>query len=128
VTEQAVALLNVRQRSKGAVLVAPRRHACRLADLEATEVQKIGDLIRRVAAAVTTAFDPDGMHVWCGGGILAGQSEPHVHFQVVPRYAGIDYSFATSHALSRTAREERREVARQIREALRTQALPASAS
>lgn len=118
---RVVALLNVRQRSTGAVLVAPRRHLGRLADLDSLEVRDIGEVVRRVATALTLAFNPDGLHVWCGGGVLAGQSEPHAHFQVVPRYDGLDYSFASSHALSRTDRQERRQVAQQIRSALRSQ-------
>lgn len=117
-TGRVAAFVNNRQRSRGALLVAPRRHIQRLADLDADEVDETLRVVRAVSAAVTRAFQPDGLHVWCGGGVLAGQSEPHVHFQVMPRYADVEYTFATSHDLDLTDRAERVETATQLRAAL----------
>jgi diadenosine tetraphosphate (Ap4A) HIT family hydrolase len=114
VDEHAATFMNVRQRSIGSVLVAPVRHVSTLAELAAVEVAAMGRHVRHAALGVTKTFDPDGLHVWCGGGVLAGQSEPHVHFQVVPRYAGAEYSFAPSNELARSSRAERLELASRI--------------
>lgn len=92
--DDACAFLNIRQRSRGAILVAPRRHVNTLAALTDAEMVAVFECVQRAGAALTRALDPDGLHVFCNAGRIAGQSEGHVHFQVIPRYEGTPYSFS----------------------------------
>ena len=110
-----VALLNVRQRSRGALLVAPRRHVNLLTELDANETDDIFRQVQRASRAVQRAFSPDGLHAFCNAGRLAGQSEAHVHFQIIPRYQGIEYSFARSASYDLVPRVEREALASLIR-------------
>jgi histidine triad (HIT) family protein len=97
-----VVFLNLRQRSEGALLVAPRRHAGWITDLTMPELRELLSLTRDASALLFRAFVPDGLHTWCNSGEASGQSEPHFHFQIVPRYSGRPYSFDSSRALSNT--------------------------
>lgn len=114
-TPMACVFMTDRQRSKGAMLVLPRRHVQRFAELHADEVKDIAGLIRRAVWAVKAAFNPDGMHLWTSAGLLAGQSLRHMHFQIVPRYRREAYSFAPSDALQITDYLSRMQQATQIR-------------
>lgn len=101
-SELGVVFLNLRQRSEGAVLVAPRRHAGSLTDLTVREIHELLAMTRDVTKLLGRAFAPDGLHTWCNVGAVSGQSEPHVHFQIVPRYTGRPYTFDSSRALLNT--------------------------
>lgn len=92
----ASAFMNLRQRSVGSVLVAPHRHVQALTMLRPAEAQELIALTNRVGAAVVQALGPQGLHTWCNVGEPAGQSLPHLHFQVVPRYADVPYTFVGS--------------------------------
>jgi histidine triad (HIT) family protein len=113
--EHAVAFINLRQRSHGSILVASRRHASVLTALDAEEALHVMALVQRMSRAVVRAFNPDGLHVFCNAGRLAGQSEAHVHFQVIPRYEGQDYSFAASATYPVLSLQKRQEIADAIR-------------
>jgi histidine triad (HIT) family protein len=101
-TELSVVFLNLRQRSEGALLVAPLRHADWITDLTQPELRELISLSQDVTKLLSRAFQPDGVHTWCNSGAAAGQSEPHFHFQIVPRYTNQPYTFDSSRALSNT--------------------------
>jgi histidine triad (HIT) family protein len=98
-TGNAVVFLNPRQRSEGSLLVAPRRHVSTLVELTEKEMSDVLLLTRRTGEILLTKLQPDGLHTWCNCGVAAGQSEAHVHFQVVPRYKDVPYTFASSNEL-----------------------------
>jgi histidine triad (HIT) family protein len=97
-----VVFLNLRQRSEGALLVAPRRHVTKLTDLTKDEFLEILVLTRKASVLVMRTYAPDALHTWCNLGEASGQSEAHAHFQVVPRYASRPYTFEGSGNLSNT--------------------------
>jgi len=112
----AVAFLNVRQRSRGALLIAPRRHVQTLADLSEGEACEIFHLIGKITQLMMRKLSPDGLHTWCNSGVAAGQSEPHMHFQIVARYDGVPYSFESSDSLDMTPRTQLVTLAAMLRE------------
>jgi histidine triad (HIT) family protein len=101
-TELGVVFLNLRQRSEGALLVAIRRHADWITDLTKPELQELIALTQDATKLLYRTFQPDGIHTWCNSGAAAGQSEPHFHFQIVPRYTNRAYTFDSSRALLNT--------------------------
>jgi histidine triad (HIT) family protein len=88
VLKDTLAFLPPRQNGLGHVLVIPRRHASTLLELEAEEAIAIMRHVRRVAHAITRAFDPAGLNIFQNNGITAGQTVPHYHVHIVPSYPG----------------------------------------
>jgi len=68
------------------MLIIPRRHRESILDIENHELDGVHRLARRVAQAATKALGAKGMNIFQNNGRLAGQSEPHFHVHVVPRY------------------------------------------
>ncbi|HEX2655800.1 MAG TPA: HIT domain-containing protein [Xanthobacteraceae bacterium] len=84
--EFAVAEINQRQYERGAMLVIPRTHRESILDIERHELEGVYRLARDVAHAATKALGARGMNIFQNNGKGAGQSEPHFHVHVVPRY------------------------------------------
>jgi histidine triad (HIT) family protein len=113
--DETCAFLNPRQYGIGAMLVIPRRHAPTVLDLEVWELEAIYRHVRRLAQALTSAFDPAGLNIFQNNGITAGQTVPHYHVHIVPSYPGDPPGKVFSSAeFERTPREELARIANQI--------------
>ena len=77
----------------GHTLVIPKAAAENLFDLAPDALSATILATQRVARAVKKAFDPPGLMIVQLNGAGAGQSVFHIHFHIVPRYAGIDLRF-----------------------------------
>jgi histidine triad (HIT) family protein len=84
--EAVVAFLDARPVFKGHVLVAPREHACTLADLETAAVGPFFLRVQRVSAVMPAALGCQGTFVAANN--VVSQSVPHLHVHVVPRTKG----------------------------------------
>ena len=84
----AAAFVTPYQHRRGAVLVVPTRHAPTILDLTEPEAESLARLVRRVAHAIHDAFEPVGLNIYQNNGIASGQTIPHYHVHVVPRYPG----------------------------------------
>jgi len=74
--------------SQGHTLVIPKRAVGRLADLSRAEQEALWDLVTEVTAALQEKHAPDGFNIGLNDGEAAGQTVPHLHLHVIPRYAG----------------------------------------
>jgi diadenosine tetraphosphate (Ap4A) HIT family hydrolase len=74
--------------SAGHCLVVPRRHIAEYFDVTAAEKAAIWELVDQVKGRIDREFSPDGYNIGVNVGAAAGQSIPHVHIHVIPRYAG----------------------------------------
>ena len=74
----------------GTLIVKPKRHVLHVADLDENEAAELGPLLRRVAAAVTEAFDPEQVYLclWSHAEGVPG----HIHWVVQPVEASTDPS------------------------------------
>jgi len=70
----------------GHTLVVPRRHAVSILDADEGAVTAAAALVRRVSRAMVTALDATGVVVLNASGPGSGQTVPHLHFHVVPRW------------------------------------------
>ena len=84
----AAAFVNPYQSREGATLVVPTRHAPSLLDLTDPEAEALARLVRRVARGIHDAFDVVGLNVFQNNGGASGQTIPHYHVHVMPRYQG----------------------------------------
>ena len=66
----------------GTLIVRPKRHVVRVADLSAAEAGELGMLLRQATAVVTELVQPDQVYVtlWSHAGGAPG----HIHFVVQP--------------------------------------------
>lgn len=74
--------------SPGHMLITPRRHASRLAQLDGAEQTAIWQLVRPAVDLITNLHRPDGFNIGINDGTVAGQTIGHVHLHVIPRYVG----------------------------------------
>lgn len=85
-----LAFMDAMPQAEGHTLVIPKAAA---ADIFSAAPESLAATIRttqRVAAAISKALGPPGVMVAQLNGAAAGQSVFHLHFHVVPRYAGKD--------------------------------------
>jgi diadenosine tetraphosphate (Ap4A) HIT family hydrolase len=68
----------------GFLIIKPRRHVEGIAELTTEEAAALGPLLRRVCRAVMEALRPERVYV-CS----FGEAVRHLHWYVVPRYAGM---------------------------------------
>jgi histidine triad (HIT) family protein len=80
-----IAFMDIGQVNPGHVLVASKRHAETLFDLEPAEAGALMRTAQRIAHAVRDAFDPAGLTLLQANGKAADQTVRHVHMHVVPR-------------------------------------------
>ena len=82
------AVVNPYAVSPGAILVMPTRHAPTVLDLAEDEALSLARLVRRIAHSVHDALAPVGLNIYQNNGVASGQTIPHYHVHVVPRYPG----------------------------------------
>ncbi|QNP49628.1 HIT family protein [Diaphorobacter aerolatus] len=93
--ELTIAFMDLGQVTPGHVLVATRRHAQTLYDLDDAEAAAVMQTARRIALAARKAFPSAGLSLLQANGAEGGQTVGHFHMHVVPRHAddGIDLTW-----------------------------------
>ena len=74
--------------SPGHTLVIPKRHAETWFDMTEEEQHDALRLIDQVKQHLDKEYAPDGYNIGMNCGEAAGQSVPHAHIHVIPRYQG----------------------------------------
>lgn len=74
--------------SKGHVLVVPHRVYANYFESTTAETEALHQLVIEVKKLLDAEFAPDGYNVGINCGEHAGQTIPHVHIHVIPRYKG----------------------------------------
>lgn len=72
--------------SDGHTLVIPKRHVSSFFDLTEPEMLAIMRLLKRAKAGIEANWQPDDYNIGINDGPNAGQTVPHVHVHVMPRY------------------------------------------
>ncbi|MCD8503487.1 MAG: HIT family protein [Burkholderiaceae bacterium] len=74
--------------SPGHTLVIPKRHVGSFFELGEEEVQAMMGLLKKAKANLDKKFNPDSYNIGVNDGPQAGQTVPHVHMHLIPRYQG----------------------------------------
>ena len=74
--------------SPGHALLVPRRHVAGWFEASEAERRELTDAIAFARAAIAERHRPDGFNVGMNLGAAAGQTVPHLHLHVIPRYEG----------------------------------------
>ena len=90
VAENALALVlrDLYPVSPGHTLIIPRRHVGSFFELNGDERQAIFELLARQKVALEQEFRPDSWNIGINDGPEAGQTVPHCHLHLIPRYRG----------------------------------------
>jgi len=85
-TDDVVAFLDVQPLADGHVLVVPLAHEACVEDLEPAQADALFRVVRLLAGPVREAVDGAGTTIGVNNGTATGQTIPHVHVHIVPRW------------------------------------------
>lgn len=74
--------------SPGHTLVVPERHVASLFELSTEEQAALWAAVAKVREELAAELRCDGFNVGLNDGPAAGQTVPHAHIHVIPRFAG----------------------------------------
>lgn len=74
--------------NEGHMLIIAKRHVQDFFDLTKEERDAMFDLVSEAKKLLDSKYKPDGYNVGVNCGQVAGQSVPHVHIHLIPRYTG----------------------------------------
>ena len=72
--------------SKGHTLLISKRHVPSFFDLTSEETSQIHSMIKRIKRKLDDKYFPNGYNIGVNCGIAAGQTVPHCHIHIIPRY------------------------------------------
>ncbi len=84
----AVAIADRYPVSAGHTLIIPRRHVSDFFELDAEEMMAVRELLAVQRQRLDGELRPDGYNVGVNVGTAGGQTIPHVHIHLIPRYRG----------------------------------------
>jgi len=114
--KEAFVLYSLTPMAEGNVLVVPKRHVTRFEELSDGEMAEIQALIQKMVPVYEKLYGVSDYFVFQKNGINAGQSVPHLHFQVVPCKEHIQKIVAKSFLhVSKLSDDEMRDVCARIK-------------
>ena len=84
----AIVFMDVMPQSPGHALILPKAPSRNLLDADPAMLAKVIPLVQKVAVAAKSAFNADGVSIAQFNETAGGQTVFHLHFHVIPRYAG----------------------------------------
>ncbi len=86
--DHALAILDLFPQARGHTLVLPKTPARTLLDIDDGALCELVRRVQVVARAVREALQADGITVMQFNGSAGGQTVFHLHFHIIPRFAG----------------------------------------
>ena len=74
--------------SKGHTLIIPKQHVGSWFDTSADERIALFTLLDQAKLILDHEFKPDSFNIGINDGLAAGQTVPHLHIHLIPRYKG----------------------------------------
>ena len=110
------AFLDISQVTKGHTLLVPKKVSANIFETDEETMKHIGAALPKVANAIKSAFNPDGLNIIQNNGEFADQSVLHLHLHLLPRYEndtdGFGYKWETHEDIIDDAQKET--IAKQI--------------
>ncbi|MBT3418920.1 MAG: HIT family protein [Candidatus Magasanikbacteria bacterium] len=86
--EHVLAFLDIFPMTKGHTVVIPKVHGETICDLEDHVLEKLMVGVKNTTKKIQDALNPDGFNIGWNHHEVAGQSVPHVHVHIIPRFNG----------------------------------------
>ena len=109
-TDECLAFMDVMPQAPGHTLVIPKAPTVTLLDLTPAQLASLMECTQRVAKAVKTALNAEGITLMQLNGSEAGQTVPHTHFHIIPG----SLLKARAHATTQASPEELATMAKRI--------------
>ena len=74
--------------SEGHTLIIPKRHVSSFFEITNEEHQALMALLEHAQKVLNQEFKPDAYNIGINDGVEAGQTVPHLHIHLIPRYDG----------------------------------------
>ena len=74
--------------SEGHCLIIPKRHVGSIDDLTDVELKDLYTVLHQTKILIRETYLPDGFNIGINEGEAAGQTVPHLHIHLIPRYEG----------------------------------------
>lgn len=74
--------------SEGHTLIIPRRHIASFFDVTSAERSALFELLDAARSELVKDFAPAGFNIGINDGSAAGQTVPHLHIHLIPRFEG----------------------------------------
>ena len=74
--------------SEGHTLIIPRRHVGSFFAISEAERSALLLLLDEAKRELDPTYSPDGYNIGINDGAAAGQTVPHLHIHLIPRYSG----------------------------------------
>ena len=81
--EHTLAFMDIGQVNPGHVLVAVKKHAGNVFELEEAQAEAVARAIVKISRALKKTFEPEGLSVYQANGKAAGQTVFHLHAHVL---------------------------------------------
>ncbi len=93
--QRTLAFMDINPLNPGHCLVVTKAHAATIFEADPADLHAAITAAKKVAAAVRSAMQADGLNVLQANGAAAFQSVPHFHLHVIPRWTndgkGLDW-------------------------------------
>lgn len=109
--DDTLAFMDIMPQAEGHTLVIPKEPAVDLLDLPEDAAANLINKVQRIAGAVKTALNAEGITIFQLNGSAAGQTVPHIHFHILPG----SILGARTHAQTPADQDRLQEVAASIR-------------
>ena len=74
--------------SMGHTLIIPKKHVGSFFEITDEERADLLVLLNKAKVVIQEEFNPDGYNIGINDGPAAGQTVPHLHLHLIPRYKG----------------------------------------
>ncbi|MDR2827968.1 MAG: HIT family protein [Acholeplasmatales bacterium] len=92
----AIAFLDISQATKGHTLVVPKQEAKTILELDLKYASHLLVVVKKVTKIIKERLKPSGFNLISNNGEIAGQSVPHFHIHIIPRYTKDDVKIETT--------------------------------
>jgi len=85
--DKVFCFLDIRPINKGHTLVIHKHHHMDIFDTPEEDMKDLIVAAKKIAIALKSAFNPDGINIGMNNGEAAGQKIFHAHLHVIPRWS-----------------------------------------
>jgi len=87
------AFLDINPLSRGHTLVIPKEESCTMDRLSEDSAAELGRVLPKICRAIMKITGASDYNIVQNNGENAGQTVPHLHFHIIPKYSESNHSF-----------------------------------